>query len=171
MPHPHGAPCEEWCPQPGSIPRLPQRLRDDALSRVLTVPPVPRAVRASREWVEQTLNRWRLAEATEAVTHLVSELVTNSIEHAEDGASVVVLLMYAAGMLRLEVRDRDPLNVPLLRNPSSEDPGGRGLVIVKALSDRWGVKISDTGKSVWCELAIPRPASRADSQQVEGERS
>jgi anti-sigma regulatory factor (Ser/Thr protein kinase) len=173
VPQPHGAPCEERCQQPAPAGRMP-RVRNDALSRVITVPPVPRAVRASRQWVRQTLTRWRLDEAAEPVEQLVTELVTNSIEHAEDGASVVVLLMYAAGMLRLEVRDHDPLNVPLLRNPGPDDPCGRGLVIVKALSDRWGVRITDTGKSVWCELGTPRPAparpeSAAGGQPQAGE--
>jgi anti-sigma regulatory factor (Ser/Thr protein kinase) len=136
------------------------RLRDDALSRVLTLPPVPRAVAASRHWARQTLTRWRLTSLAEPVEHLVSELVTNSIEHADDGASVVVLLMYAAGTMRLEVRDHDPLNVPLLQNPAPMDTDGRGLIIVQALADRWGIRITDTGKAVWCELAFSRPRAR-----------
>ena len=141
----------------------------DALSRVLTVPPVPRAVKASRRWVRQTLTRWRLADAAESAEHLASELVTNAIRHAEDGSSVVVLLMYAAGTLRLEVRDHDPLNLPLVKAPGPLDQSGRGLVLVGALADRWGVRVTETGKSVWCELAAsPRIPARGASQQADG---
>jgi anti-sigma regulatory factor (Ser/Thr protein kinase) len=135
-------------------------VRDDALSRVVTLPPVPRAVAAARHWARQTLARWRLTSLAEPVEHLVSELVTNSIEHADDGASVVVLLMYAAGTMRLEVRDHDPLNVPLLKNPAPTDTRGRGLIIVQSLADRWGIRITDTGKTVWCELGVSLPRAR-----------
>lgn len=151
MAGPHDAACGSGGPEPVPVPRV----CDDALSRVITLPPAPRAARAARQWARQTLSRWRLTAMTDTMEHLVSELVTNSIEHAEDGASVVVLLMYAAGMLRLEVRDHDPLNVPLFKNPTPTDARGRGLVIVNALPDRWGVRITDTGKSVWCEVAVP----------------
>ncbi len=144
----------------------------DALSRVLTVPPVPRAVRASRQWVRETLTRWRLIDAAERTEHLASELVTNAIRHAHDGFSVVVLLMYAAGALRVEVRDHDPLNLPLVANPGPLDPSGRGLVIVEALADRWGVRVTDAGKAVWCELAVsPRiPRRGATARQSEGKQ-
>lgn len=147
---------------PGGLPGEPdpawvQPVPDDALSRVLTLPPVPRAVRASRQWVRETLTRWRLADVAEPAEQLVSELVTNAMRHAHDGASVVVLLMYAAGKVRMEVRDRDPVNLPLVKVPASLDVGGRGLVLVEALSDHWGVRVTESGKSVWCELtASPR---------------
>jgi anti-sigma regulatory factor (Ser/Thr protein kinase) len=154
-------------PGPARFPSLPT----DALSRVLTIPPVPRAVRAARQWVRETLVRWRLTDAVESAESIVSELVTNSIIHAEDGASVVVLLMYAAGALRMEVRDHDPLNLPLVGNPGPLDTSGRGLVLVEALAGRLGVRVTDTGKAVWCELAVsprippripPRTAPRPD---------
>jgi serine/threonine-protein kinase RsbW len=49
----------------------------------------------------------------------------------------------------------------VLKHPESGDVGGRGLVIVQALSDRWGVQVTDSGKTVWCEFApgppVPAP--------------
>ena len=128
-------------------------VRDDALSRVVTVPPVPRAVTAAREWSRQTIKRWRLEQAAEAIEHLVSELVTNSVEHARC-VSVTVLLIYAVGTLRLEVSDQDADNAPVLKSPKPGDMAGRGLVIVQALSDRWGVRVTNGGKTVWCELTV-----------------
>ena len=123
--------------------------------------PAVRAVTAAREWSRQTINRWHLGEAAEPIEHLVSELVTNSIEHAQC-VSVTVLLMYAAGVLRLEVRDQDTARVPVQKCPEPSDVDGRGLVIVQALSDRWGVRVTSTGKAVWCEVAVAPPAALAD---------
>lgn len=131
--------------------------RANTLSQVVTVPPVPPAVSAAREWSRRTIQRWRLDEAAEPIEQIVSELVTNSIEHAEC-VSVTVALIYADGMLRLEVRDQDAAHVPVLKHPELGDVGGRGLVIVQALSDRWGVRVTDSGKAVWCEFAFPPPA-------------
>lgn len=135
-------------------------VRTNTLSQVVTVPSVPPAVSAAREWSRRTIQRWRLGEAAEPIEQIVSELVTNSVEHAEC-ISVTVLLIYAAGVLRLEVRDQDAVHVPVLKHPEPGDVGGRGLVIVQALSDRWGVRITDSGKAVWCEFALPPPAPAA----------
>jgi anti-sigma regulatory factor (Ser/Thr protein kinase) len=104
--------------------------------------------------VRETVTRWELDELTESVEQIASELATNAIKHAEGNSSVVILLMFAAGTLRLEVRDRDPLNLPQLKKPTPADLDGRGLIVVKAMSDRWGVRVTDTGKSVWSELDI-----------------
>jgi len=146
----------------------------DALSRVLTLPPVPRAVRASRQWVRETLDRWRLGDAAGPAEQLVSELVTNAMRHAEDGASVVVLLMYAAGKVRMEVRDHDPLNLPLVKTPGPLDVSGRGLVLVEAIADHWGVRVTEHGKAVWCELTawprIPRRPATSDRDEGRGRR-
>jgi anti-sigma regulatory factor (Ser/Thr protein kinase) len=88
---------------------------------------------------------------TDVVAQLVSELVTNSVEHA-DTSCVRVLLMLAAGILRLDVTDDDVVSLPVRGQAGADDIAGRGLEIVEALSDRWGVHISATAKSVWCEL-------------------
>lgn len=166
MPRPYGTryrPDMDKALGPQDMPHV----RADALSRVVTVPPVPRAVAAAREWSRQTVLRWRLGEAAEPIEQLVSELVTNSVEHAEC-VSVTVLLMYAADVLRLEVRDQDAAHVPVLKNPEPGDLDGRGLVIVQALSDRWGVRVTDAGKTVWCELALPPPALPTSRSDLEG---
>ena len=132
-------------------------VRTSTLLQMVTVPPDPPAVSAAREWSRRTIQGWRLGEAAEAIEHLVSELVTNSVEHAEC-VSVTVLLIYGDGVLRLEVRDQDAAHIPVLKHPEPSDLGGRGLVIVQALSDRWGVRVTDSGKAVWCEFALPPPA-------------
>jgi anti-sigma regulatory factor (Ser/Thr protein kinase) len=136
------------------------------------MPPVPRAVADARRWVRETLARWKLDDLTESAVDITSELAANAITHATGNSSVVVLLMFAAGTLRLEVRDHDPIHLPQAKKPLPTDMGGRGLVIVEALSERWGVRVTDSGKSVWSELDVVQhapPMRRTD--QASGEEA
>ncbi|MFD5747910.1 ATP-binding protein [Streptomyces sp. NPDC127033] len=43
--------------------------------------------------------------------------------------------------------------------PGDDDTGGRGLVIVDALCEKWGVRPRDPGKTVWAQLPIAHEAS------------
>lgn len=123
----------------------------DFLWRVVTLAAAPQAVGEGRAWSRETTKEWQLDHMTDVVAQLVSELVTNSVEHA-DTSCVRVLLMLAAGILRLDVTDDDVVSLPIRAQAGADDVAGRGLEIVEALSDRWGVHISATAKSVWCEL-------------------
>ena len=87
-------------------------------------------------------------EAT-AVAVVVSELVTNSVLHAASTARIQVVA--AERFVRVEVHDADP-TLPVLRHPSPETVTGRGLMLVDALTDRWGAEPTDDGKVVWFEL-------------------
>jgi anti-sigma regulatory factor (Ser/Thr protein kinase) len=122
------------------------------LSRVLTMPQAPRAVREARLWVRDVLTSWNLSEIAFTAQQITSELLNNVIEHAEDSPTVTLLLMHAAGTLRIEARDGDTQHLPEMKNTDPLDEGGRGLLIVSALSQRWGVRVTEAGKSVWCEL-------------------
>jgi anti-sigma regulatory factor (Ser/Thr protein kinase) len=135
----------------------------DSLSRVLTMPRIPRATSEARHWVRETLVGWKLGRLVAPAEQIASELIANSVTHARAGASVLVLLMYAAGTLRLEVRDEDPLNLPTLKSPSPCAEDGRGLFLVDELSQRWGTRVTDNGKAVWSELEA---AQHRNSQSV-----
>jgi serine/threonine-protein kinase RsbW len=83
---------------------------------------------------------------------LVSELVTNSVRHADLAADGVVRISadVTGGILHLEVDDAGTAGTVATRPPTPE--GGFGLHIVEALAHRWGV----TRKGftcVWVELA------------------
>lgn len=88
---------------------------------------------------------------------LVSELVTNSIVHAGHGGRDAIRVWAAShgSMTRVEVCDRargDTL--PTMRpEPPPYATGGRGLLLVDALSDRWGMDTCECGTCVWFELA------------------
>lgn len=85
----------------------------------------------------------------EVVPVVVSELVTNSVLHAGTTATVVVSIDTAC--VRVEVHDGDP-TLPTMRAPTPDNVTGRGLVLVDALTDRWGCVPDGDGKAVWFEL-------------------
>jgi anti-sigma regulatory factor (Ser/Thr protein kinase) len=91
------------------------------------------------------------AELVEAASLLVSELVTNAIVHAR--TDVELRLLADDRMLRAEVTDRNP-TLPTRRRPTSLTGTGRGLELIDDLASRWGVLLSDAGKTVWFEITF-----------------
>ncbi|WP_436758261.1 ATP-binding protein [Streptosporangium sp. V21-05] len=135
--------------------RMPE-MPDDYLSRAIAIPPVPRGVRRARAWVRAVLDRWQLPQIVEPVELVASELVTNAVQHTHGEEPVSLLLAYAAGTLRLEVRDGDSASIPVVKTPSPMEMDGRGLLLVEGCTDRWGVRLTAQGKAVWCEFDIAR---------------
>ena len=91
---------------------------------------------------------------------VVSELVTNSVEHAGLSAddSVRIGAAISDGVLRLEVDNPGAAGTIAARDPDSERDGF-GLRIVEALADAWGVTRQGHTR-VWAQLACP-PATDA----------
>jgi serine/threonine-protein kinase RsbW len=85
---------------------------------------------------------------------LVSELVTNSVRHAQldAGATLRVTVEICDGFVRLEVEDPGDVALGAVA-PDREHGGGFGLFLVDALAERWGSKREGT-TCVWAELAI-----------------
>jgi anti-sigma regulatory factor (Ser/Thr protein kinase) len=92
-------------------------------------------------------------ERRDDVCLVVSELVTNSVVHGGDGPDRVIELRaeLRAGTLRVEVADRGPGFDPALVPPPSDVPGGRGLLAVHRLADRWGVGTNHATRA-WVEF-------------------
>jgi anti-sigma regulatory factor (Ser/Thr protein kinase) len=91
----------------------------------------------------------------DTLTLLVSELVTNAILHAglarED--PIRVHITSQDDRVRVAVHDGGPGFTPSASNGDRRDAiGGRGCLIVAALSDAWGVERDSSGCTVWCEL-------------------
>jgi anti-sigma regulatory factor (Ser/Thr protein kinase) len=105
---------------------------------------------AARRFAERTMTDWSVdGERFETARLLVSELVANAVTHAE--TDVTLQLDLSPERLRIEVRDGAD-GEPRARRPRHDDPTGRGLMIVEALADRWGVEPTPPGKTVWFEL-------------------
>ena len=94
---------------------------------------------------------------------LVSELVTNSVQHAQVGAedSIVLALDIDDEDVRVEVRDDGPGFEPPATPPPDDADAGWGLFLVEQLADSWGV--ADDGKGVWFQIARGRGNEDAQS--------
>ncbi|MEU6535404.1 ATP-binding protein [Streptomyces sp. NPDC047000] len=119
-----------------------------------TFPADPGAVRTARTAVRGRLRRWGLDGLADLTVLLVSELVTNSVQHAT--GPVGVRLIRPAGLrdvLRVEVSD--PLPDPPRERPARpDDENGRGLRLLTVCCRRWGTRTGPTGKTVWFELPV-----------------
>ncbi|MEU6578817.1 ATP-binding protein [Streptomyces sp. NPDC046805] len=114
-----------------------------------------RSVPAARRFVAWSLTYWGLAEWERAddVLLCVSELATNAIVHGvPPGRGFLLRVRYDGDVLRVETHDSGS-GVP--RVADEADEGGRGLLLVAALADKWGVGERRPGKAVWCEFARP----------------
>lgn len=121
-------------------------------SRQLPLPPSGQAPGLARQATRDALAAWRLEELTETAVLLVSELVTNAVQHASAGGSAIVLRLETAGdWLRIEVHDACP-GEPAPRPRAGLEESGFGLVLVEAMADKWGVRRTVSGKAVWAEL-------------------
>ncbi|PNG20640.1 SpoIIE family protein phosphatase [Streptomyces cahuitamycinicus] len=142
---------------------LPQRPADDvalliARTRALdarqvatwSVPSEPSAVAQTRKDVVAQLERWGLSDAAFVTELVVSELVTNAIRHAQPP---VQLRLIHDTTLTCEVSDGGS-TAPHLRRARTYDEGGRGLLLVAQLTQRWGTRQSATGKTIWAEQPL-----------------
>ncbi|MEW1721881.1 ATP-binding protein [Streptomyces sp. NPDC093109] len=116
----------------------------------------PQSVGAARGWVREFVgSRLPAASGERAgdIELVVSELVTNAIRYgSEPGDSVLVVLAVLPAFVRVEVHD--PVRRrPRVRAVSRQRARGRGLFIVAALAERWGVEERPFGKRIWAELA------------------
>ncbi|MDT3728646.1 SpoIIE family protein phosphatase [Streptomyces sp. DSM 41972] len=112
----------------------------------------PEEVAAVRKWVVDLLSAWGLDDISFVTELVVSELVTNAIRYGEPP---VRLRLIRDRTLICEVTDSSSTS-PHLRRAHAFDEGGRGLLLVAQLTQRWGSRQADGGKTIWAEQALPR---------------
>ncbi|QUW84532.1 ATP-binding protein [Streptomyces mirabilis] len=105
----------------------------------------------ARALADRQLTSWGLSELAFTTELIVSELVTNAIRYAP-GTIQVRLIRDRA--LICEVTDGSSA-APHLRHPRTTDEGGRGLLLVAQLTDRWGTRHTRRGKTIWTEQPLP----------------
>ncbi|MET9502661.1 ATP-binding protein [Streptomyces sp. NPDC006622] len=109
-----------------------------------------RAVPETRRALRELLRHWGRPGQSETAELLTSELVTNALVHTDQDA--VLTATVGPDGLRVEVRDFVP-GRPRPRKPDGDEgTHGRGLVLVQAFADAWGVRTHGIGKVVWFEL-------------------
>ncbi|MER5932528.1 SpoIIE family protein phosphatase [Streptomyces sp. NPDC002054] len=152
---------------------LPARQHDDAallMVRVHGLDPdhhatwdlecVPEEVARARSLATRQLAVWGL-EALEFNTELVvSELVTNAVRY---GSPPVRLRMIRDQELICEVSDGSSTS-PHVRRALETDEGGRGLFMVAQLTQLWGTRYHDRGKTIWAEQSFPGTGAGPEGQ-------
>jgi anti-sigma regulatory factor (Ser/Thr protein kinase) len=117
----------------------------------------PALVSEARRHACNQLAAWGLEDMAFITELVVSELVTNAIRY---GASPIRLrLIRDHDHLICEVADASSA-APHLRRARVFDEGGRGLMLVAQLTDRWGSRHTSNGKIIWAEQSLP--GRRAD---------
>ncbi|MGQ4418712.1 ATP-binding protein [Streptomyces sp. SAS_269] len=97
--------------------------------------------------------RHRLRALDYEVGLCVTELLTNVIDHLGEGTPVTVRVTGTPhGHTRVEVTDPDARTLPVLLPATDTAESGRGLTLIDALAQRWGVDQGPNHKIVWCEL-------------------
>ncbi|MFI5657447.1 ATP-binding protein [Streptomyces sp. NPDC051684] len=128
--------------------------------------PTSRGARLARLLGTEQLRTWDLPPATiERAAHVIAELAANAVTHARlPGRDFRLDLHVSPATLRVEVTDTRPDRLPTRTTPHpapAESESGRGLVLVEALTDRWGVTGGPAPrKTVWAEIDLPPTASR-----------
>ncbi|GAA0644683.1 ATP-binding protein [Streptomyces malaysiensis subsp. malaysiensis] len=113
---------------------------------------VPESAEAARKLVRAALAAWGQEGLIEDAALVITELVSNAVDHARLESIRVVVTRPSGTLVRFGVVDRSR-NVPYLRTDSNGDnTRGRGLLLVDALTDRWGTDRYRWGKQVWGEM-------------------
>lgn len=118
------------------------------------LPPIPPSVPVARHVVLELLHGWRSPHDREDAALLVTELVSNVVDHVEGEANLTLELSLSDDWLRIAVVDGSAIR-PVVRELSLDNPRGRGLRMVQAIADRWGAEDFNGGKRVWFELRPP----------------
>lgn len=124
---------------------------DTAKVRTWQLPRDPAAVARARKSASEQVTAWGLGDAAFATELIVSELVTNAVRYGDDP---VVLRLIRDSALICEVSDGSS-TAPHLRRARVFDEGGRGLLLVAQMAERWGSRQTATGKTIWAELGLP----------------
>ncbi|MET9516506.1 ATP-binding protein [Streptomyces sp. NPDC002994] len=112
------------------------------------------SARHMRRILRTFLARWDMAEVTDAAELALTELVANVVRHVP-GRHCTLLILRQPGGLRVEVTDRCPRPAHATGGGGDElAEGGRGLLLVEAVTDRWGTVPMPGGKTVWFECDV-----------------
>ncbi|WP_170324067.1 ATP-binding protein [Cryptosporangium phraense] len=118
------------------------------------LPRIPGSANTARRFAADFLaSSGAAGMVVEDVVLLVSEVVSNAIEHTDGAGAVQLDLRLDGAVLHVAVSD-DSVQLPELQNRDGKAHRGRGLQLVEMLADEWGVRVRPDGKTVWFELTV-----------------
>jgi anti-anti-sigma regulatory factor len=112
--------------------------------------PVPDACQQARMLVAQTCGAWCRSDLAATAALIATELVANVVRHAH--TTMEFTFGVGEGSVSMTVRDHSRI-LPEPADPSMTSAGGRGLRLVRDLSEAWGVLPVTDGKVVWSRIA------------------
>lgn len=134
---------------------------------VYVYPAQPESVRSARSTLGKTLRGWGLAELADDMLQCLSEAFTNALLHGAPDENVTVRVMHDGRTTRIEVIDSAEGHPQMQTPPEATTgvvpqlvqvaTGGRGLLLIEHLSDRWGVDRCAGSKAVWFERTADGP--------------
>lgn len=118
---------------------------------ICPLPADPEAAPIARAAARRQLGAWGVDEETAYTTELVvSELVGNAVRYGEPPLSLRLILEQ---VLTCEVRDTS-LSTPYVQHARTLDESGRGLFIIRNLTEQWGTRHQAQEKIVWAQIPI-----------------
>jgi anti-sigma regulatory factor (Ser/Thr protein kinase) len=97
------------------------------------------------------------ADAIDDAVLVASELVGNAVRHTRATGSATLDVSWDVDSSGVRVCVGDPSDEqPHLRIVGDDEPKGRGLKIVAAMADEWGVERGARGKTVWAHVPLQR---------------
>ncbi len=121
---------------------------NDRVTVIRDFAPSASAVRAARNFAATTAARWGVDPAE--IETIVGELAANAYVHAR--SAFTVSLSCVDSLLEIQVEDQSSRMPVLAGAVPPDEPGGRGLMMVRAIAAAWGARPTPFGKIVWAEL-------------------
>ena len=109
----------------------------------------PESAAVARGFTAGVLDATPWADHVDTAVLLVSELVTNAVRHGSPPYALVIAV--GEDDVEISVEDADG-SLPQARQPDAMAEDGRGLLLIGALADRWGIRPLITGKAAWFTL-------------------
>ena len=106
-----------------------------------------------RSRARETLHPWHGPEVVDDALLVITELVENVVQHTGDGGELT--MRNNDGAVRIEVADSSP-QLPRAHRPDPRRIGGRGLLVIAAISSAWGAQSDGHGKVVWADIPTDR---------------
>jgi anti-sigma regulatory factor (Ser/Thr protein kinase) len=125
------------------------------------------AAAEARGHVRAVIGAWRIPVDLDTAVLLADELVANAVTHTT-GKAVTLGIRCGDSRLRVDVYDTSP-TLPVLRAAEAGEAGGRGLMLVDALSTTWGYHKTPAGKVVYFTLAFQPGIAASAGQHPEQE--